>query len=206
MIDDGTTASITSRIDAGESSVVYPVSVPDGATVAEVTNDSGVESVVIYDAEGELLGGVAPTEVVDATGVPQLSTMSVEGDSVVLEVAASEDAQYPVRAVAAAGTVWYSWASVTGGSTARYIVNANPTALGRQQIAWNLHATHVAHVKSLLGTGLTNLYWNWNIEQQFVCHVVGAYFPSGVYNMESWQPALSWGEIANPWDLCNRIK
>lgn len=35
--------------------------------------------------------------------------------------------------------------------------------------------------------------WNWNIEQQFVCHVVGAYFPSGVYNMESRQPALSWG-------------
>lgn len=103
-----------------------------------------------------------------------------------------------------AGTVWYPSAWVTTQASGRYIVNANPTALGRQQIAWNTHVKHVKHVKSILGSQAGKV--NWNLEQQFVCHVVGAWFPTGVYNMESWQPALAWGFIANSIDRCNRIK
>ena len=110
---------------------------------------------------------------------------------------------YPVYLTAAASTVWYSSGWVTTGSRG-YIVIALPTALGRQQIAWNLHYIQVQHLKTILGSQADRV--NYNIEQQFVCHVVGAFLDTGVYNMESWQPSRPCQQISNPWDRCNRIK
>jgi len=77
---------------------------------------------------------------------------------------------------AAASTVWYSSGWVTTGSRG-YIVIALPTALGRQQIAWNLHYIQVQHLKTILGSQAYRV--NYNIEQQFVCHVVGAFLDTG---------------------------
>lgn len=103
-------------------------------------------------------------------------------------------------------TAWHKRGWATKKASKAYIVSVGPTKLGRQQIAWNTHAVHVKHAKKALGLANVKKYRNWNIEQQFLCHVVGAWFPSGVYNIESWQPALALGAIANPWDRCNRTK
>ncbi|MCL7660234.1 hypothetical protein M8360_33105, partial [Klebsiella pneumoniae] len=62
----------------------------------------------------------------------------------------------------------------------------------------------VKHAKKVLGSANTKKYWNYNIEQQFLCHVVGAWFPTGVSIMESWRPTKIWQQIANPFDRCNR--
>lgn len=201
-----------------EGSVTAETVVPEGQdadyeldftrdSVAEiVSNDDGVKSVLLTTREGELLGGLVVAGATDSTGRQIETVLSLEGSTVSQSVAVTEkNVAYPVQMSVNAGTVWYRAAWVSRASKG-YIVNADPTQLGRTQIAWNVHYIHVGHVKTLLGTAMSATYWNWNIEQQFVCHVVGAYFPSGVYNMESWQPALSWGEIANPWDRCNRIK
>ncbi|QTX05385.1 hypothetical protein [Agromyces archimandritae] len=191
--------------DPQASTVEYELDLPSGASAEIVVNDDGEESILLTNENGDLLGGIMQYEALDAAGEPVQAALGIEGTMVTQSLVAPANVVYPVEVSIASGTVWYknAWVhKVTKG----YIVNADPTPLGRQQIAWNTHSTHVLHVKSILGTAMTNTYWNWNIEQQFVCHVVGAYFPSGVYNMESWQPALSWGEIANPWDRCNRIK
>ncbi|MET3452639.1 hypothetical protein [Curtobacterium sp. 1544] len=207
VVDDGAGVSITNTITSEEDSrVSYSVELPAGVSATTVPNDDGVASVIFTTPEGELAGGVASVDAVDANGKSVATSVHVEGTEVVQQLDAEPGAvAFPVQVRAAASTVWYKRAWV-GTAKKGYIVNADPTSLGRQQIAWTTHKYHVQHVKNLLGSTKTKKYWNWNIEQQFVCHVVGAYFPSGVYNMESWQPALAWGAIANPIDRCNRTK
>jgi hypothetical protein len=188
-----------------DASKTYVLSLPASATAEVSITDAGEESVVLLNSAGELLGGIASEDVVDANGVPVPTSFDVDGTTVTqtLDPQDGDDVAFPVQMSARAGTVWYSAAWVTTNSKG-YIVNAEPTALGRQQIAWTTHATHVKHLKSVLGSQAYRV--NYNIEQQFVCHVVGAWFPTGTYNMESWQPSLQWGVIANPIDRCNRIK
>lgn len=191
--------------DPANVSTTYSLTLPESSTAEVITNDRGEESVLLLNADGELLGGIAAADVFDASGAAVPTTFNVDGTTVTQTLSPGEGAKvaYPVTMAAAASTVWYSSGWVTTNSKG-YIVNAAPTALGRQQIAWNTHYIHVEHLKSILGSQAYRV--NWNIEQQFVCHVVGAFLDTGVYNMESWQPALSWGEISNPWDRCNRIK
>ncbi|RRD59846.1 hypothetical protein [Leucobacter sp. OH1287] len=160
---------------------------------------------LLTSESGIFLGGVATAEATDATGSPLKVSYVTDGNTL-QQVLSSESGQivYPANVTTYAGTVWYTSGWVT--TKPNYIVNVNPTALGRQQNAFNVHKYHVQHAKAVLGTYNVKKYWNWGIERQFLCHVVGAWFPSGTYNMESWQPALHWNQIANPWDRCNRIK
>ncbi|KGJ73393.1 hypothetical protein GY21_11275 [Cryobacterium roopkundense] len=170
-----------------------------------ITNDQNEESVLLLNGAGELLGGIASGDVIDASGNVVPTSFTVNGTTITQTLQNTDESgvAYPVRMSALAATEWYSAGWVTTDSRG-YIVNAAPTALGKQQIAWNTHYIHVAHLKSILGTQAYRV--NDNIEQQFVCHVVGGWLDSGVYNMESWQPSLPWQQIANPWDRCNRIK
>ena len=205
--DDGEVLFSSSVLDSQEASVEYALTLPESVTAKLATDGVVGQSVLLLDADGELVGGVAPGEVFDANGVAVPTTFEIDGAIISHSLApeAGTDVAYPVTMGALAGTVWYSSAYIGYVANKGYTVNANPTALGRTQIAWNLHWIHVDHLKTVLGT---NQAWhvNWNIEQQFICHVVGAYFPSGTYNMEKWQPSLAWQLIANPWDRCNRIK
>lgn len=205
VIDEGTTLRSTTEISE-TNAATFGLVLPEGARAESVTNDDGEVSILITDAGDELLGGVAAGGAVDANGNPVATELTLSGDTITQVISAGEAPAYPVQMVTLAGTVWYMWANVDHADSRGYRVNANPTALGRQQIAWNLHSIHVQHVRGLLRDQGREQYWNWNIEQQFVCHVVGAWFPSGVYNMESWQPSLAWGEVSNLWDRCNRIK
>jgi hypothetical protein len=187
----------------GEVSKTYSLSLPASATTEVVITDAGEESVILLNGAGDLLGGIASGDVVDANGVSVPTSFDIDGTTVIQTLNPQEgaDVAFPVEMTARAGTEWYSAAWVTTNSKG-FIVNAEPTALGRQQIAWTTHATHVKHLKSVLGTQAYRV--NYNIEQQFVCHVVGAWLPTGTYNMESWRPSLQWGVIANPIDRCNR--
>lgn len=205
VIDNGMTIVTSSDLMAGEAAV-FSLELPPGATAQTVPSEFGHASVVITDELGQLLGGVAPMESVDMSGSDVATSLRLDGNLLILEIVDTDEVAFPVTARAASSTVWYQWANVDHYDSRGFRVNANPTALGRQQIAWNVHYIHVEHVRGILNSAGYGAYWNWNIEQQFVCHVVGAWLPSNVYNMESWQPALSWGAISNPIDRCNRIK
>jgi hypothetical protein len=201
----GESVLTTSVASAGEAETTWELELPSGASIELIEGEDGESSVVLLNSAGELLGTVITDSAVDALGNDVPIKFSVDGNTVTqaLEPAVSDSIAYPVAVSARAGTVWYSSAWVKTISKG-YVVNAVPTAAGRRQIAWSVHHIHVQHLKQVLGSQAYRV--NYNIEQQFVCHVVGAYFPTGTYNMESWQPSLPWTTIANPWDRCNRIK
>jgi len=204
--DEGELLLSASVSDPADASRSYTLTLPESSTAEVITNDAGEQSVLLLNRAGELLGGIASGDTTDANGTVVPTSFSVEGVKVTQTLNPRKGAAvaYPVYMTAAASTVWYSSGWVTTYYGRGYIVNAVPTALGRQQIAWNLHYIHVQHLKTILGTQAYRV--NYNIEQQFVCHVVGAFLDTGVYNMESWQPSLPWQQISNPWDRCNRIK
>lgn len=203
---DPSEVNVSSNItDPALRSVEHQLVMDESTTAKVITNDLGEESVVLLNKNNELLGGVAAAEVHDASGVQLCSTFAVSENTVTQSVktVSKRALAYPLTMNTRVGTTWYSAAWVSTNAKG-YIVNANATALGRQQIAWNTHSTHIKHLKSVLGSQAYRV--NYNIQEQFLCHVVGAWFPSGTYNMESWQPALPWQFIANPWDRCNRVK
>lgn len=205
IVDEGTTLLSTTTLSEG-GAATYQLDLSEGTQVETVVNDNEMHSVLLTGEQNQLVGGIVDGGSTDARGVPVATDISIDGSVITQKVAPGQSPTYPVYAVAAASTVWFSWVNVVTNLSLGYRVDANPTTAGRQQIAWNLHYLHVEHVRAhLISQGRIG-FWNWNIEQQFVCHVVGAYFPSGVYNMESWQPSLPWQQIANPWDRCNRIK
>ena len=206
LAEDGVSAELLLHYD-NPADAALEASAPPGVDVEIIQNDDGEQSVMLTDASGELVGGIAFESAVTESGLPVEVLLSHNGDRIAQTFTSDHDVvSEPVTVRAVVSTVWYKRGWVTKKAGTKYIVNVDPTALGRQQIAWNTHATHVKHAKKVLGPANTRTYWNWNIEQQFVCHVVGAWWPSGVYNMESWQPALPWQAIANPWDRCNRSK
>lgn len=206
IAEEGAGAELTLSY-ATPSEAVLETQVDDDVKIEVVENDEGEQSVMFTDTEGELVGGIAFEKARAADGNLVRPQLAVDGKKIVQSFAGEKgEAVGPIAVDAYASTVWYKRGWVTKKSGKKYIVNVDPTKLGRKQIAWNTHKTHVKHAKKVLGAANTKKYWNYNIEQQFVCHVVGAWFPSGVYNMESWQPSLPWGAIANPIDRCNRKK
>lgn len=206
VADEGVGAELNLSY-ATPNEAVLEAQVDDDVRLEVVENDEGEQSVVFTDAEGELVGGITFEEARAADGNLVRPQLAVDGKMIVQSFAGEKaEVVGPITVDAYASTVWYKRGWVTKKSGKKYIVNVDPTKLGRKQIAWNYHKVHVKHAKKVLGAANTKKYWNYNIEQQFVCHVVGAWFPSGVYNMESWQPSLPWGAIANPVDRCNRKK
>lgn len=205
IVDDGATLLTTTTLLDGDVAT-YELELSEDVQGATIRGATDTTTVLLTGEHGQLVGGVVDGGSTDAEGNPVATEIVIDGTTITQMVAPGQSPTYPVYAVAAASTVWYSWVNVVTNLPRGYRVDANPTAAGRKQIAWNLHSLHVDHVRAHLTSQGKIGFWNWNIEQQFVCHVVGAYFPSGVYNMESWQPALSWQSIANPWDRCNRIK
>ncbi|WP_127361794.1 hypothetical protein [Brevibacterium aurantiacum] len=206
VTEEGTSAEFTTTF-ANPDEAVFETGTDDDVDIEVVKNDEGEQSVVLTNSKGDLVGGIAIEEAHTADGNQVSPELSIEGSRVIQTFKDKQNnVDEPITVKAYASTVWYKRGWVTKKSGKKYIVNVDPTKLGRKQIAWNTHKTHVKHAKKVLGAANTKKYWNYNIEQQFVCHVVGAWFPSGVYNMESWQPSLAWGKIANPVDRCNRSK
>lgn len=205
-VDEGTSVLINTQLTEESGGVTTFNLTSDERAISEIlVDDDGVESFMLLSEENDFLGGVASTVATDANGNQLGVSYSIDGSALRLSLESeSGPIAFPANITTAVSTVWYSsgWVS----TNPYYIVNVNPTTLGRQQIALNVHYLHVIHAKTVLGNYATNTYWNWGIEHQFLCHVVGAWFPSGVYNMENWQPWLHWNQIANPWDRCNRIK
>lgn len=130
VVDDGTTLRSVATISEG-ASATYTAALPSGARAELVSNDEGEQSVLIIDADGALVGGIATGDSVDANGDRVETEIEMDGQSISQTVAAGETPAYPVQMVALAGTVWYSWVGVEHYSRG-YQVNANPTALGRQ--------------------------------------------------------------------------
>ncbi|HHT40915.1 MAG TPA: DUF2599 domain-containing protein [Actinomyces sp.] len=179
--------------------------VEDGTDVEVVEDDQGDQSIQLTDANGEIVGGIVIEATRSSNGEPVHSELALEGETITPKfVAGNDEVKEPVSVDVYASTVWYNKGWVTKKSGKKYVVNLDPTRLGRKQNALNTHKTHVKHAKKVLGSANTKKYWNYNIEQQFLCHVVGAWFPTGVYNMESWRPTKKWQQIANPFDRCNR--
>lgn len=204
-VPSGESVLTTTASSAAEAEIAWRLELPEGATAQVHTSESDESSVILLNSDGGLLGTVISESAVDALGADVPVGFAVKGNAVTQTLMPSEgdNISYPVAVSARAGTVWYSSAWVKTSSKG-YVVNAVATAAGRRQIAANVHHIHVQHLKQILGSQAYRV--NYNIEQQFLCHVVGAWFPSGTYNMESWQPSLPWGAIANPVDRCNRIK
>jgi len=206
IVDEGTAAEFT--IDYADSeNAILDASVEDDVTVKIVEDDEGEQSVQMSDSNGEIVGGILIEDAHTSDGTPVRAELSADGKTISQKfLIGNEEVEEPITVKAYASTVLYNKGWVTKKSSKKYIVNLDPTKLGRKQNALNTHKTHVKHTKKVLGSSNTKKYWNYNIEQQFLCHVVGAWFPTGVYNMESWQPTKKWQQIANPFDRCNRSK
>jgi hypothetical protein len=141
----------TIELSSGEVSGEYALEMPTGSTAHLISNEQGDESVLLTNGDGEFLGGLM-VEAVDAGGAHVNVALSLENNVVTYTPVISDaSVAYPLEVRATGGTVWYSraWVSYLGGG--KYVVNAVPTALGRQQTAANVHNDHVQHLKSLLG-------------------------------------------------------
>ena len=204
VVENGTGAEFSlNRVDPGDATL--RTEVEDGTDVEVVEDDQGDQSIQLTDANGEIVGGIVIEATRSSNGEPVHSELALEGETITPKfVAGNDEVKEPVSVDVYASTVWYNKGWVTKKSGKKYVVNLDPTRLGRKQNALNTHKTHVKHAKKVLGSANTKKYWNYNIEQQFLCHVVGAWFPTGVYNMESWRPTKKWRQIANPFDRCNR--
>lgn len=206
LTDDGVTAVL--NFDFAEPTIAEVMArAPENVETELVKNDDGAQSVVMTDPTGEFVGGLVFDKASTQDGEPVEVELTIDGSKVIPTFHRNNrTVTEPVSVSAMASTVWYKRGWITKKKGKKYIVNVEPTKLGRWQNSWNVYKIHVKHAKKVLGARNTKKYWNWNIEQQFICHVAGAWFPSGVYNMESWQPALAWWKIANPVDRCNRSK
>ncbi|UVI34781.1 DUF2599 domain-containing protein [Brevibacterium spongiae] len=204
VVENGTGAEFAlNRVDPGGAAL--RTEVEDGTEIEVVEDDQGDQSIQLTDANGEIVGGILIEATRSSNGQPVRSELAVEGKTITPKfLAGNDEIKEPVSVDVYASTVWYNKGWVTKKSGKKYVVNLDPTRLGRKQNALNTHKTHVKHAKKVLGSTNTKKHWNYNIEQQFLCHVVGAWFPTGVYNMESWRPTKKWQQIANPFDRCNR--
>jgi len=176
----------------------YPIDIPAGGTVVQSKED---DSVVVFDASGEVIMTVAAPWAKDARGNSVPTRYEVVNDVLTQVVDHSHSFIYPIIADPYVGNgVFYSSAWIS--NTARgYIVNAVPTAEGRRLNAVNVLGTHLRQLKKILGSQSSKV--TPTIREQFYCHVVGNFLEPGTYNMESWRPYKDWGWQLNPWDRCN---
>lgn len=177
----------------------YQLVLPVGGT-ASIDNEGRV---TLLDSDGAFLGGVTAPWATDANGTVVPTHYELVGNTLT-QIVEHTGFAYPVVADPWAGQNLLVRASVTQ-RIGYHIVNATPTAWGRQWNGTATHAAHVAELKSRLGV---NNSWrvdanNGTIREQFLCHVVGNAFEPGEYNMESNRPAMHWALQLNIITKCN---
>ncbi|WP_029146068.1 DUF2599 domain-containing protein [Microbacterium luticocti] len=168
----------------------FAVDLPTGAE-ATIT-ESG--AVVYAMPDGEFLGGVASPWAKDAAG-KTIPTWYTFADGVLtqhVDLDSVTDITYPVIADPLNGKwlVAAAWVTYQSNSS-KYVVNAQPTAFGRDVLGIAYLNQHTADLKARLGT-LANKVTS-TINNQFHCHVQFNYIGGGAtYNMESWRKDIPW--------------
>lgn len=177
----------------------YSITLPTESRAALLEDGS----LLVTDVDGQLVLGAAPAWAKDARGEAVPTWYEWDGMNLVQVVEHGEGSSYPIVADPWLGNDLLSAAGVrtiSGG----WEVWADATAWGRAYNGWAVHASHVAELKSRLGSNSWRVDWNGGtIREQFLCHVVGNAFEPGRYNMESYRPAVHWGLQLNLWDRCN---
>jgi hypothetical protein len=150
-------------------------------------------AVLVTGADGSFVGGISKPWARDAFGGEVPTWFTVSGDTVTQHVDLSGVAAdaYPVIADPWLGKALLQSAWVTNQGTSAYVVNAVPTAWGRDNITLDTHSSHVAELKQKLGTLAYKV--TATIDNQFICHVWNNHLGGGAtYNMESWRPNIHW--------------
>ncbi|MCJ1709543.1 DUF2599 domain-containing protein [Microbacterium sp. VKM Ac-2923] len=167
----------------------FTLSIPEGAE-ATTLEDGGI---ILRDAEGEYLGGVAPPWARDADGSDVPTSLTLTGNKITQHVDFSEVSadKFPVIADPYLGKWLVESAYVTNQGGSNYVVRAVPTAYGRHASGAAILAEHTKDLKSRLGTLAYKV--NSTIENQFHCHVVyNGQGGGATYDMESWRPDVWW--------------
>lgn len=181
--------AITAHDKSAPSSYDFELVTPPDSTAA--LSEDG--SVVVTDEDGAFLGGVAAPWARDASG-SEIDTWFTLHDNVLtqhLDVTGADEVVYPVIADPWLGKPLISSAWVTDQGTSNYVVNAVPTAWGRQNTSLDTHFSHVAELKQKLGSQAYRV--TATIDNQFICHVFNQGVGGGAtYNMESWRGNMHW--------------
>lgn len=163
----------------------YEVEVPEGGRLV-VEDDM---SVSILDSGDNWAGGIAAPWAADAKGDPVPTTYRVEGNHVVQEIRADENASYPITADPWLGKTLISKVTlsyVVGKGTTYKVY---PTTWGRwtgSGARWSAWKEVIA-INSRINRG--------NLKDQFYCHfdVVRLRAPNKAsWNLDSWRPDVSY--------------
>ncbi|MBB6174849.1 hypothetical protein HNR23_004909 [Nocardiopsis mwathae] len=178
--EDGSVA-VNTVIDGAHAPLRYDyeLDVPEGSSL-ELTSDG---SVVVLDAQGEFVGGVAPPWAKDAQGTPVPTHYELDGTELVQVVEhRSEDVVYPVVADPYLGIKLISKVqTVNEKKGKRYKVT--PTLYGRTMPVL-AHRPAFQEVQDI-----AKIKFRQNLYDQFRCHPLsGIAIVKGTWNLESWRP------------------
>lgn len=179
----------------------YPVQVPAGASL---TSDSS-GSVLLVDAKGALIGGIAPAWAVDGQRRPVATRYEVRGTTVVQIVDhRATDVQYPVVADPYLGIDLISSAAWEYYPGDGWTLKVTPTWWARATATNSIAASY----------GWSELYAKYRdrglccnldgMRDQYICHhvVVGVRDPNkATWNLDEWRPDVSYAETVNTY--CN---
>lgn len=189
MQDASALFAIRIENSSAPSSYDFTLSIPEGSKATKL-EDGGI---VLRDAEGEYLGGVAPPWARDVDGSDVPTSLTLAGNTITQHVdlsAVSAD-KFPVIADPYLGKWLVESAYVTNQGGSLYVVRAVPTAYGRHASGAAILAEHTKDLKSRLGS-LANKVTP-TIENQFHCHVVyNGQGGGATYDMESNRPNVWW--------------